>query len=600
MHPYLSSQHFARQSEPKTTTDDINSAVDVDVDAFCSDDVRDNFVDLAASLSICCGVSPPNNSASEDDSSFLQNFVSNEHLEREVQLRRLRLASEIGGNTVKDDDDDNENSNNNVYERRHIVLILCDGMGNSILQNTLSGDPSSSSSSSDTSMSSFFMRNNQPSRLRAVFPSTTPAALTTLATAAWPGRHGMPGWNLRDKKGCDFPGSQDAAASQPVQLLVLSDHIRDARSGKHASEMGFESWDDVFLEVPWARKLSSEPEHLKSASEKTKRTQTNNRRRMIYVNAYNGDDYQNWSQGANNEDKRKQSDATDFSAWFIGDDNAQKDGTIPPRSHSTLFETATIEETAFETLGKPEGSMAAVEYFRQGINVALGSIAKAEKHGESTFVYLYTAHPDKHMHALGVEHEEVRKVVRGIEGEVERFWRVLGNRETLLSGDYDVDESNSYESSAVDAAVVVTADHGHITVYENDMVELPKNILDLLEYACIGVHGKGRHGYLHCRAGLQSQLQQRWQANSELSENFLLLTIEETIEHGLFGPGCMRLKVRPRLGDFVAVSLGRKTLVSPSEVERFKESSCQCQGAHGSLLPEEMSIPLILLLPDSH
>lgn len=318
------------------------------------------------------------------------------------------------------------------------------------------------------------------------------------------------------------------------------------------------------------------------------------------MNSYNGDDYQNWSQGGNEGSERKQSDATDFSAWFIGDDNAHKDGTNPPRSHSTLFETATIEETAFETLGKPEGSTAAVEYFRQGINVALGSIAKAEKDGESTFVYLYTAHPDKHMHALGVEHEEVRKVVRGIEGEVERFWRVLGNRETLLSGEYDVDESNSNESSSVDAAVVVTADHGHITVYENDMVELPKDILDLLEYACIGVHGKGRHGYLHCRAGLQLQLQRRWQTNTELSEHFLLLTIEETIEHGLFGPGCMRLKVRPRLGDFVAVSLGRKTLVSPSEVERFKKSSCQCQGAHGSLLPEEMSIPLIMLLPDGH
>ena len=34
----------------------------------------------------------------------------------------------------------------------------------------------------------------------AVFPSTTPAALATLATAAWPGQHGIPGWELRDVK----------------------------------------------------------------------------------------------------------------------------------------------------------------------------------------------------------------------------------------------------------------------------------------------------------------------------------------------------------------------------------------------------------------
>ena len=59
----------------------------------------------------------------------------------------------------------------------------------------------------------------------------------------------------------------------------------------------------------------------------------------------------------------------------------------------------------------------------------------------------------------------------------------------------------------------------------------------------------------------------------------------------------MRLKVRPRLGDFVAVSLGRKTLVTPSDVDNFQKQ-CRCQGAHGSLLPEEMCIPLIMLRPE--
>jgi len=45
---------------------------------------------------------------------------------------------------------------------------------------------------------------------------------------------------------------------------------------------------------------------------------------MIYVNAYNGDGYQNWSQGgdSNNKGKRKQhNEAMDFSSWFIGANN---------------------------------------------------------------------------------------------------------------------------------------------------------------------------------------------------------------------------------------------------------------------------------------
>eukprot|EP00986_Skeletonema_menzelii_P000511 scaffold152_cov220-Skeletonema_menzelii.AAC.3 len=263
-----------------------------------------------------------------------------------------------------------------------------------------------------------------------------------------------------------------------------------------------------------------------------------------------------------------------------------------------------IEETAFDTLGEPKGSEDAIQYYRDGINAALDMIAKAEREGESTFTYLYTAHPDKHMHALGVEHAEVRNVVRGIESETERFWRVLGDREALLSGEYDLDSNSGLEQEvkksddAVDATVVLTADHGHVTVQPKDMVALPASILALLEYACIGVHGKGRHGYLHCRAGLQNLLQQRWKAIDELHQHFLLITIDEAIELGLFGPKYMRMEVRPRLGDFVSISIGMKTLVTPSENETFCRG-CQCQGAHGSLHPEEMHIPFILLEPSS-
>jgi len=42
----------------------------------------------------------------------------------------------------------------------------------------------------------------------------------------------MPGWNFRDKKGCNHLGNETNASShQPVQLLVLSDQMID-RGGK--------------------------------------------------------------------------------------------------------------------------------------------------------------------------------------------------------------------------------------------------------------------------------------------------------------------------------------------------------------------------------
>ena len=46
----------------------------------------------------------------------------------------------------------------------------------------------------------FLRAGERSTQLRAVFPATTPAALTTLATGVFPGQHGLPGWELRDQK----------------------------------------------------------------------------------------------------------------------------------------------------------------------------------------------------------------------------------------------------------------------------------------------------------------------------------------------------------------------------------------------------------------
>jgi N-acetylglutamate synthase-like GNAT family acetyltransferase len=61
----------------------------------------------------------------------------------------------------------------------HYVFILIDGMGASQLKKL----PSNA-----------FLRMHQVGELRAVFLSTTAAALTTLATGLWPCSHGVPGW----------------------------------------------------------------------------------------------------------------------------------------------------------------------------------------------------------------------------------------------------------------------------------------------------------------------------------------------------------------------------------------------------------------------
>lgn len=178
------------------------------------------------------------------------------------------------------------------------------------------------------------------------------------------------------------------------------------------------------------------------------------------------------------------------------------------------------------------------------------------------------------MHALGVEHHEVKTVVEGLDVELARLWSGLRSR---------------------DAAMVVTADHGHITVQPENMIPLPEDVVACLEYANVGVLGKGRHGILHVRSGRCQDFERAWSRHPQLRRGFLLLTVEDASAEGLFGPDPIHAEVRPRLGSYTVVAIGADTLVTPDEAARFRDcSSPRCQGAHGSLCREELRIPFVL------
>lgn len=63
----------------------------------------------------------------------------------------------------------------------HIVFVLFDGFGMDHLAQAPEGG---------------FLKTHFAAELQPVFPSTTAAALTTLATCAWPAEHAVPGWWL--------------------------------------------------------------------------------------------------------------------------------------------------------------------------------------------------------------------------------------------------------------------------------------------------------------------------------------------------------------------------------------------------------------------
>ena len=68
-----------------------------------------------------------------------------------------------------------------IGEPEHLVLVLADGFGMNFVE-ALDADA--------------FIPNHLATEMRTVFPSTTPIALTTLATGMWPSGHAVIGWFL--------------------------------------------------------------------------------------------------------------------------------------------------------------------------------------------------------------------------------------------------------------------------------------------------------------------------------------------------------------------------------------------------------------------
>ena len=68
-----------------------------------------------------------------------------------------------------------------IADASHLVFLVADGLGTCFINRT---DAAS------------ILREHFVMELQTVFPSTTPAVLTSLATAAWPNTHGVVGWDM--------------------------------------------------------------------------------------------------------------------------------------------------------------------------------------------------------------------------------------------------------------------------------------------------------------------------------------------------------------------------------------------------------------------
>ncbi len=103
------------------------------------------------------------------------------------------------------------------------------------------------------------------------------------------------------------------------------------------------------------------------------------------------------------------------------------------------------------------------------------------------------------------------------------------------------------------------------------------------------VAGEPRALHVHTEPGVDvADVVARWSA--ELGEHAVVGSREQWIAAGVFGP--VADHVMPRIGDVVVAMTGRATVV---DSRTQTPASLNLVGMHGSLTPEELYVPLLIL-----
>lgn len=130
-----------------------------------------------------------------------------------------------------------------------------------------------------------------------------------------------------------------------------------------------------------------------------------------------------------------------------------------------------------------------------------------------------------------------------------------------------------------DVALVVTADHGHVT-FERTIE------LGALTALVASQSGEARFRYLHARPGARDELASA--ARDRFGDVAWVYTREELVADGLLGPRPPSPSVARRLGDVILAArepVGFADPLNPGELRLLS--------GHGSLTPDEMLVPLV-------
>ena len=136
--------------------------------------------------------------------------------------------------------------------------------------------------------------------------------------------------------------------------------------------------------------------------------------------------------------------------------------------------------------------------------------------------------------------------------------------------------------------LVITADHGQIDTPLHRIVYLKQHPA-LADALVMSPTGEPRVPYLYVRPGRVDAVKSYFAEH--LAQAFVVLDVETVLASGLLGPGPVSPAVPHRLGDLVVLSRDHWSLY-----DRDKEPDTISR--HGSLTPDEMLVPLLMVRLD--
>ena len=202
-------------------------------------------------------------------------------------------------------------------------------------------------------------------------------------------------------------------------------------------------------------------------------------------------------------------------------------------------------------------------------DAAAAIVSRIGGSAKPTMTQFYVPDVDYATHQFGTDSPQVKATVERLDGILERLATALPDSATL----------------------VLTADHGLLDYDKSQVFEVEPSD-PLVEYLAHEPWGSGRVTSFQVREDRESEFEAEFRGRA--GELFYLVTVDETVSLGLFGPGPLSPAMLRRLGTHIAISRGAGVLdfLYPSTNEN--EDGFTPVSGHGGLTPAEMLVPLVV------